>query len=190
MFTPAYPVLTERLSLRPFTMADVDAVYAIQSREDVARYLYWSPRNRRQVQEVVAQRVNHSRLDEFNDRLSLAVVRRDTDELIGSGNLSWTSREHGQGELGYVLHPDHHGRGYATEVTKALLRMGFEGAGMHRIYGRCDGRNLASARVMAKAGMRQEAHLRENEFVKGEWTDELIFALLAKEWAQVSSEKR
>lgn len=190
MFTPAYPVLTERLSLRPFVMADVDAVYSIQSREDVTRYLYWDPRSRRQVREVVAQRANQYRLDEFNDVLSLAVVRRDTDELIGSANLGWTSREHGQGELGYVLHPDHHGHGYATEVTKALLRLGFEGAGMHRVYGRCDGRNVASARVMAKAGMRREAHLRENEFVKGEWTDELVFALLAKEWAQLSPEMR
>jgi RimJ/RimL family protein N-acetyltransferase len=190
MFTPAYPVLTERLSLRPFAMTDFDAAYAIQSREDVTRYLYSSPRNRRQVREVLAQRVNQYRLDEFNHALSLAVVLRETDELIGSANLGWASQEHGQGELGYVLHPDHHGRGYATEVAKALLRLGFEGAGMHRVRGRCDGRNVASARVMAKAGMRQEAHLRENEFVKGEWTDELVFALLAKEWAQLSPETR
>jgi RimJ/RimL family protein N-acetyltransferase len=81
-----------------------------------------------------------------------------------------------------VLHPDQHGQGFGTEVAIAMLRLGFEDIGMHRICGRCDGRNEASARVMAKAGMRWEAHLRENEFIKGEWQDEVIYALLASEW--------
>lgn len=182
MFTPAYPIHTERLSLRPFRMDDLDAVYAIQSREDVTRYLYWGPRDRAEVRETLAQRVNQRRIDEFNDILAMAVDLRATGELIGTANLGWTSAEHGQGELGYVLHPDHHGHGYATEIAIALLRLGFQEIGMHRVYGQCDGRNTASARVMAKAGMRLEAHLRENEFVKGEWTDELVYALLAKEW--------
>lgn len=182
MFSPAYPIDTERLSLRPFSMADLDAVYAIQSREDVTRYLYWGPRDRAEVRETLAQRVNQRQLDEFNDMLALAVVLRATGELIGTANLAWASVEHGQGELGYVLHPGQHGHGYATEIAIALLRLGFEEIGMHRVCGRCDARNTASARVMAKAGMRLEAHLRENEFVKGEWTDELIYALLADEW--------
>jgi RimJ/RimL family protein N-acetyltransferase len=184
VFTPAFPILTDRLSLRRFSMDDLDALYAIQSREDVARYLYWGPRSRGEVRETLAQRVNQYRLDQLNDGLAMAVVRRDTDRLIGSANLTYTSREHGQAEIGYVLHPDQHGNGYGTEVAIALLRLGFEGAGVHRIYGRLDGRNIASARVLEKAGMRREAHLRENEFVKGEWTDEMIYGLLAKEWRE------
>lgn len=182
MFTPTYPILTKRLLLRPFTMGDLDALYAIQSREDVARYLYWSPRTREEVRERLAERAGQYRFDELNDSITLAVVRRDTEDMIGTANLNWASREHGQGELGYVLHPDHHGRGFATEVATALLRLGFEDVGMHRICGRADGRNEASARVLAKAGMRREAYLRENEFVKGEWVDEVIYALLAQEW--------
>ncbi len=182
MFTPDYPVELDRLTLRRYAPSDSDALYGIQSREDVARYLYWSPRTRDEVTETVAQRINQHRLDERNDWLSMVVQRRDSGELIGTAMLHWVSREHGQGELGYVLHPDHHGKGFATEITVELLRMGFEDVGMHRICGRCDGRNIASARVMEKAGMRREAHLRENEFVKGEWTDEVIYALLAGEW--------
>jgi RimJ/RimL family protein N-acetyltransferase len=185
VFTPDYPIHTERLSLRPFTMDDLDALHDLQSREDVTRYLYWNPRTRREAREALAQRVNQWRFDEINDTIALAVVRRDTGALIGTANLIYASLPHSQGELGYVLHPDHHGQGFATEVTVALLRLGFEGAGLHRVYGRCDGRNVASARVMEKAGMRREAHLRENEFFKGEWSDEIIFALLAKEWPSI-----
>ena len=53
---------------------------------------------------------------------------------------------------------------------------------LHRIAGRLDGRNVASAGVLRSLGMRQEAHLVENEWVKGEWTDEIVFAMLRDEW--------
>jgi RimJ/RimL family protein N-acetyltransferase len=101
---------------------------------------------------------------------------------VGDCVLFWHSEEHAQGEIGYVLNPAHHGRGLATEAATALLRLGFEGLGMHRITGRLDARNTASARVLERIGMRREAHLVENEFVKGEWTDELIYAMLRAEW--------
>jgi RimJ/RimL family protein N-acetyltransferase len=64
-----------------------------------------------------------------------------------------------------------------------LLRLAFEDLGLHRVAARCDVRNTASARVMKRAGLRREAHLVQNEFVKGEWTDELIHAILRSEWA-------
>ena len=63
-----------------------------------------------------------------------------------------------------------------------MLQLGFDGLGLHRIIGRLDARNAPSAAVLQRIGMRQEAHLRENESFKGEWTDELDFAILASEW--------
>ncbi len=88
----------------------------------------------------------------------------------------------GQAEVGYVLTPAHYGHGYATEAVGVLLRLGFEDLGLHRIAARCDARNTASARVMERAGLRREAHLVQSEFVKGGWTDELIYAILRREW--------
>jgi RimJ/RimL family protein N-acetyltransferase len=63
-----------------------------------------------------------------------------------------------------------------------MLSIGFDRWNLHRMIGRCDARNLASAAVLRRIGMRQEALFRENEWVKGEWTDELVFAILADEW--------
>ncbi len=57
-----------------------------------------------------------------------------------------------------------------------------DGLGLHRIAGRCDGRNIPSARVMERLGMRREAHFRENEIFKGEWGDEFVCAILEHEW--------
>jgi RimJ/RimL family protein N-acetyltransferase len=93
-----------------------------------------------------------------------------------------TSREHQLAEIGFVFHPDHHGHGFATEAMRVVIGLGFEAGGTHRIMGRCDARNTPSAALMERLGMRREAHLRENEYLKGEWADELDYAILDREW--------
>jgi RimJ/RimL family protein N-acetyltransferase len=182
VFAPDYPILTERLLLRPLAQDDFDDFHATYSHPDVMRYLYDEPRDEAASKELLADRITRVRIDDDNNRLSLAMVRRDTERMIGLCTLCQTSAEHNQGEIGYILNPDHHRQGFATEVAPALLRLGFEGAKLHRIVGRCDARNVGSYRALANAGMRREAHLRENEFVKGEWVDELVYAMLATEW--------
>jgi RimJ/RimL family protein N-acetyltransferase len=177
-----YPVLTDRLALRPFRDDDIDAFHAIQSREDVVRYLYWGPRSRDEASEMLDRRKLQAAIDKEGDGLHLAGELRATGELIGHFSLFYRSAQHGEGEVGFVVHPDHHGKGYATEGARAMLRLGFEVLGLHRIIGRCDARNTASARVMERLGMRREAHLVENEFIMGEWTDELDYAILDREW--------
>jgi RimJ/RimL family protein N-acetyltransferase len=182
MLIPDYPVRTERLDLRPFTDDDFAALYAYHSRQDVTRYLYFGPRDEAGTREALAQKRQRTALRARWDALNLAVVVRETGALVGDVLLIWTNAEHRQGEVGYVFHPDHAGRGYATEATRAMLRLGFDDLGLHRIVGRLDARNTASAGVLEGLGMRREAHLRENERVKGEWCDELVYALLAREW--------
>ncbi|HEY7485692.1 MAG TPA: GNAT family protein [Streptosporangiaceae bacterium] len=177
-----YPLKTARLLLRPYAESDYEALYEIQSRSDVTRFLYWGPRDRTEVRESLEMKLRATRLDDEGDNLTLAVVLPETGALAGDVQLIWTSRDHFQGEIGYVLHPDHTGRGYATEAADVMLRIGFERLGLHRICGRLDGRNAASAGVLERLGMRREAHFRENEFVKSEWTDELVYAILEDEW--------
>jgi RimJ/RimL family protein N-acetyltransferase len=181
MLTPTYPITTERLTLRSYTLDDLDDLYAMQSREDITRYLYWNVRTRAEVAEVLRQRTSMDALREEGDILVLAADLGGT--VIGDVNLCWRSQEHRQGEFGFVFHPDHHGHGYAGEAAVEMLRLGFEGLNLHRIIGRTDGRNKASARLMEKLGLRREAHFVQNELVKGEWTDEVVYAMLASEWA-------
>jgi RimJ/RimL family protein N-acetyltransferase len=177
-----FPILTERLVLRPFGDEDLDALHAIHGRADVTRYLYWEPRSRAETAEMVGRMKTMTGIGEAGEALRLAGLRRDSGELIGDFSLRLASREHRQGEVGFVMHPDHHGHGFAAEASFVVLRLGFEEYGLHRIIGRCDARNTPSARLMERLGMRREAHFRENEFVKGDWTDELVYALLASEW--------
>jgi len=182
MFTPSYPMQTERLLLRPYARDDFDALLAIQSREDVVRYLYEDPLGPDDVRALLERRLGNTSLSDEGDTLAVAVVLRASGEMIGDCILHWSSRQHQLGEIGFVLHPDHHGRGYATEAARPLVEFGFEEVGLHRIIGRLEARNTASARVLEKLGMRREALLIENEFVKGEWQSELAYAILDREW--------
>ncbi|MCT2586108.1 GNAT family N-acetyltransferase [Actinophytocola gossypii] len=183
MLRPEYPIETARLTLRPFAETDFDALHAYQKLPEVARYLYEGPREPAETAEALERRIARTSLEKAGDVLVLAVVLRETGELLGEVNLCWLSESNRQGEFGFVFNPAFHGNGYAGEAAVEMLRLGFDGLGLHRIIGRCEARNTASARLMARLGLRREAHFVQNEFVKGEWNDEVVFAMLATEWA-------
>jgi RimJ/RimL family protein N-acetyltransferase len=84
--------------------------------------------------------------------------------------------------VGWILDPEYHGRGYATEAANTLLDLAFGPADMHRVVARCDARNERSWRLMERLGMRREAHFREHAIVKGAWDEEFIYAMLWQEW--------
>ena len=176
------PIRTRRLLLRPYADSDLDALHDIHRREDVTRFLPWGPRAVEDVRSMIERRAPLTTLTRSGDGLLLVVVVAPDGPLVGDVDLQLLSREHGQGEIGYVLHPAHQGHGYATEAAEALLRVGFETYGLHRIIGKVDGRNEASGRVLERIGMRREGVFRENELFKGEWVDEVVYAILADEW--------
>jgi RimJ/RimL family protein N-acetyltransferase len=182
-----YPLETERLLLRPFTPGDFDELYAYQSRSDVTRFLYWGPRTQDEVREALEKKLASTAIRSEGDVLSLAVVLKENDELVGDFILHWTSEVHQQAEIGYIIHPEHAGHGYATEAGQVLLRIAFQDLGLHRVTGSTDARNAASGRVLEKLGMRREAHLVENEYVKDEWQSEVVYAILDREWFDLQS---
>ena len=179
---PAYPVRGERLLLRPLAVSDADALLAYRSRDDVCRYVPFEPMSRDDILERIAGQWARAELTDEGQALTLGAQVGETGELAGDVMLFWHSREHAGGELGYVLNPALGGRGYATEAANLMLRLGFEELGLHRIVARIDERNEASVRLARRLGMRQEARLVSNELFKGEWSNELDFAMLADEW--------
>jgi len=184
------PLETDRLLLRPFAPSDFEALHAILSREDVSTYLYWGPQSEEEVQERLAKMIGFRSIEQPGDTLRLAILLKANGRVIGDVVLHWLDGPHLQGDVGFIVHPDHQGKGYATEATRPLLRVAFEELGLHRVAGHLDPRNAASAKVLEKLGMRQEAHFVENEFVKDEWQSELIYAILEHEWAEQQPKKK
>jgi len=181
---PDYPVLTERLLLRPVDPArDAKAMHSYRSRDDVCRYVPFEPGTLDQMAERLADpERTRSVIDAEGQVLALVVERRDTGEVIGDLVLFWHSAADGHAEIGYVFHPDQAGHGFATEATAALVGLAFEELGAHRVSARMDERNTASAAVVGRLGMRLEATYVEGEWFKGEWTTLLVFGLLRHEW--------
>jgi RimJ/RimL family protein N-acetyltransferase len=179
---PVYPIRTGRLLLRPLTEDDVDALVAYRSIPEVCRYVPFEPMDGDEVRRRLAGPFATTGLTEEGQSLTLGAVLAETGQLIGDAVLFFHSRTHRAGEIGYILHPDFAGHGYATEAAHALLGLGFDGLGLHRIVARIEERNEASVRVAHRLGMRQEARLVENEWFKGEWSTEIDFAMLAAEW--------
>jgi len=173
---------TARLTLRPFGADDVDDLAPIYANEGVARYLYWEPRDRTATQEALQRHMQRPIEIVDENVLPVAVVLSSSGRVIGDFLLRWLRNEHLQGEIGGSLHPDFHGQGLAVEVYHELLDIGFSQFLLHRIVGRCDGRNGPSIRSLEKAGLHREAHFVENEFVKGEWTDEVVLAIRREQW--------
>jgi RimJ/RimL family protein N-acetyltransferase len=180
---PTYPLRTNRLDLRPYLEDDGDLLYELQSDPDTTKYLYYGPLAREEVDATLGRKRTRNVLRGEGDALQLVAALRATGERVGEATLGWPSEEHRGGEVGYLVHTAHRGRGYATEMAAEMLRLAFDDLGLHRVVGRLDARNTASAKVLERLGMRREAHLLSNEYVKGEWCDELTYALLEDEWA-------
>jgi RimJ/RimL family protein N-acetyltransferase len=172
---------TPRLHLRELVDADHVATNVWESDPEVVRFMSTDAGTLADSLEYIRS----VRLEsDAEPRLlyDLGVERRTDGLLMGRIGLRVTRPAHREGEVWFVFRADCHGQGYAFEAVRALVDFGFGTLALHRIAGDCDPRNTRSARLMEKLGMRREAHLRENEFIKGEWCDELVYAMLAREW--------
>lgn len=179
---PSYPLRSPRLLLRPVSEQDVDALVAYRSLPDVCRYVPFEPMDRSAVRDRVHGMWSRHVLEAEGEALTLGVELIASGELIGDVILMWHSSEHRGGEIGYVFNPAFAGQGYATEAVHRLLHLAFDDLGLHRVMARVDAENHGSIRLVARLGMRQEAHLVKNEWFKGRWSDELNFAILEDEW--------
>jgi len=177
---PDLPVRTERLVLRGLEQADLEPLLAIQSDPQAVRYVPYPPRDRAEVAAVLERKMANTALRREGDLIELAVTVGGG--LIGDVLLALRSVEHETLEVGYIFAPASGGRGYATEAVRGLLQLAFGPLGARWVIARVDSRNAASNALLARLGFRLEAHLVENDWLKGDLTSELDYALLAREW--------
>jgi RimJ/RimL family protein N-acetyltransferase len=183
-----WPVQTERLTLRPATVADVEPTWRFRQLEPVSQWLT----------RAIGSLEDHRSLFEDPDSLAKTIIVELSGEVIGDLMLdvkdAWaqaevaSQAEGAEANLGWVLHPDHTGRGYASEAVRELLRICFEDLDVRRVTAGCFLANEASWRLMERVGMRREAHnVRDSLHRSGRWLDGLTYALLAEEWAGPSA---
>lgn len=171
-----FPIHTERLTLRPHQVEDAESLLSIYSRADVTRYISGDTWKREEAIPKTQLRLPKVGLD--TPAQALALVIEYQREVVGDVVLWYTDAEHQVAEIGWVLHPDHSGKGFATEAVVLLLNLAFDHYGCHRVFAEIDSRNDASAKLAVRVGMQKEAHFRQDCFYKGEWSDTLVYAIL------------
>lgn len=181
------PLTTDRLRLRPYVESDAEAQLRILSREDVSRFLLQDPWTAEVAETQIAKRIPRTGLETESRALALVIETADgLDSLEGSrviGDIALWLEDGSEekAEIGWILDPAAGGHGFATEAAIAVLNVAFDHYGLHRVFAQMDARNTASVKLAQRIGMRQEAHLRKDWWSKGEWTDTLIFGMLASD---------
>jgi RimJ/RimL family protein N-acetyltransferase len=173
---------TARLVLRRFRREDLDTFIAYRSDPEVARYQSWEAPYRSSHARQFLRELQATHPDTPGEWFQFAVAQRRTDRLIGDCAALVRADDPRQAEVGFTLAPEHQGHGHATEAVWRLLHYLLIERGKHRVSATCDDRNTRSAAVLERVGMRREGHLLESTWSKGEWTSDLLYAVLRREW--------
>jgi [ribosomal protein S5]-alanine N-acetyltransferase len=173
------PVRTERLILREFVKSDFDAVFTYSSDPKVTRYLFFGPRDADATAEYLEELLA-SQIEQPRTRFELAVEETASGRVIGACDLSLI--EANVVDLGYMLGTPDWGKGYATEISLALLEAAFRELRAERVISTVDVNNGASIRVLEKIGMRWEAVFRKHRRAKNRWWDCHMFVMPREVW--------
>ena len=187
MTEPALTLTTDRLRLRTYQPSDAEALLPIYSRDDVSRFLLGDPWTAEVARTEIGKRISKTGLSGETKALALVIeTDDDNDAIAGSrviGDIAiWLDgTDPTKAEIGWVLDPAAGGHGFASEAAIAVLNMAFDDCELRRVVAQMDARNTASARLAERIGMKREAHLRQDWWSKGEWTDTLVFGMLASD---------
>lgn len=178
--TPFSSIESERLRIRRLQDEDLETFVTYRNLPEVAWMQLWERYDADEGRKLISG-CQVTEPFTVGDSFQFGVALKETDALIG--DLYFKLDEAGkQAEIGYTFSPHYQGQGYATEALKALMNHAFTKRGLHRIYGVTDPRNTPSIKLMKRLGMRQEAHHKEDLWFKGAWADDVVFAILAREW--------
>lgn len=174
-----FPTLaTSRLFLSEPGLDDAEAVFAFRSDEIVQRYNGGQMTSRHEAVKLIEELQAGIR---DGTKLHWGVSVPPQNTIIGLfGYANW-AREHRRAEIGYCLHRDFWGRGFAIEALEAIIEYGFQSMDLNRIYACPWAENIRSIRLLEKTGFSCEGVLREEYCNEGSFHDEAIYALLRRD---------
>jgi RimJ/RimL family protein N-acetyltransferase len=170
---------TERLIARRMREEDVSAIAACRADPEVARYQNWHSYDDAAAADLVSEMLFREPGEE--GWLQLVVERKEDGAFVGDCGFRLGSDKR-LAQIGYTIARQHWDQGYATEIVRSLVVYAFGRLDVHRITASVDPRNLASCRVLEKAGFTKEAHFRQSEWFKGGWADDAVYAILASDY--------
>ena len=173
-------LITPRLKLLEFTDSDYQALRDMDTRAEFNTF----------EREVVTEADTRQALDEsISTQLDLprtvyrlAITIKPSEMVKGVIKIHCLYAKIREWEVGWAIHPDEWGRGFATEAAWHVINWAFNQFNLHRVVAYCHVNNAPSVRVMEKLGMHQDGRLRETRWLKSGWWDEYVYAVLDNEW--------
>ncbi|MGM8216764.1 GNAT family N-acetyltransferase [Bacillaceae bacterium W0354] len=176
VFNPFPELETERTYLRQLTYDDAEDIFEYASNVEVARNVTWDPH--RTIEDTNSFIIFALNRYKNNQVAPWGIVHKEDNKVIGTADYVWWRPEHRVAEIGYVLSPNYWGLGLMPEVVQEIMTFGFEKMNLIRIQAQCFDNNVASERVMQKVGMEYEGTLRKRMFIKNEYRNLKVYALV------------
>ncbi len=171
---------TNRLLLRQMALQDKDAVFDYRKDRVTNKYQSFIPDDIEEVELFINQ--NAKIADQPDSWYQLVIIEKQSAKIIGDIGIHFTGSENKQIEVGCTLSKKYQKLGYATEALNALISYLFIAYDKHRVFASIDPQNIDSIYLVERLGFRKEAHFVESLYVNGEWVDDIIYAVLAREW--------
>lgn len=169
---------TDRLSIKRLDLTDKKSFYTYRAQPEVYNFQLWKPASIDEVEKFINK--NATILPDTQNTWMQLGIHLQNGRLIGDLGIHFLGDD--LVEIGYTLSPDHQGHGYAFEAVKAVLDYLFFTLDKHRITASVDPDNQKSINLLKKLGFRPEAHFKKSILIRGEWCDDLVFAMLNEEW--------
>jgi len=182
-------ILTRRLRLTRLVASDAPALFEYRSDPEVCRYQTFEPGSLADAESFIASLLPVV-FDTAGSWFQFAIRLRGSDLAIGDIGAHFMAHDPRQVEIGVTVAPARQGQGIGSEAVSGLIDHLLVDCQKHRVFASVDPRNEASVRLLERVGMRREAHFRQSLWFKGAWVDDMVFGVLASEWAARRAERR
>lgn len=172
------PITTQHLILREIVPSDKEHICRYAFDGSTLRYMMFPIGTEEEIDEMINRSAKQAAAPDRKE-YTFSIETRDTGTFAGTALLEIDAHASSTAEVGYIITPEFRSKGFATEITRALISFGFETLGLHRIFGKCDELNTASARVLEKSGMQFEGIMREHIWLRDHWRNSRIYGILS-----------
>lgn len=175
-FAPFPTLITERLMLKQIVSADAPEIFALRCSKEAMQFIG------RPLAETLDDALQYIQklTDNLqqNEGVTWGICLKNDSKLMGTIGFWKIDKDNYRAEIGYMLHPLHHRKGYMQEAIAATLDYGFTTMMLHSVEANINPANEASKKILEKNMFVQEALFRENYYYNGQFLDSHIYSLL------------
>jgi len=169
----------EKIYFKALSTEDSQTIHSYASDTEVSRFIGWNLMNT--VEETREHVETMIKRESAGNHLYASIVLKSTHEIIGTAMIFNFDEEANKAEIGYLIHRDHWGKGYGTEIVALMTIFAFQTLHLHKLYAYVVDANIGSARILEKSGYELEGRLKDNYFIEDNYYDALYFGKITKQ---------